>query len=118
MYTDLIFRRHVEEHAAQPVIGKRCQEVRLNTKTGAAKCRRYGVAAEGYGIVARDIFFVTGRDSVGQESDIDIGLADEQGFHDEPLEMRAPGRKVYIAIAWGFLKPVIYLRERNHDTRG
>src|SRR5207302_11469280 len=88
--------RHVQEHAPQPIVGNGGQEIGLDAKPRAAKSRRNGIAAEGYSIIACDVLFVAGRNSVGQERDVNIGLADEQGVHDEPLSgMRAPEDKVH-----------------------
>ena len=43
-------------------------------------------AAERNGIVTRNRLFVTGRNAVGQERDVDIGLSDEQGLQGRMLQ--------------------------------
>ncbi len=57
------------------------EQIRRNAELGAAERRRYRIAAERNRIVARHRLLVAGRNLVGEEGDIDIALADEEGFH-------------------------------------
>src|SRR5258708_39249487 len=77
MYRDAIARRHVDKHAAEPIVGDRGQEVGLYAELGAAKGGGYRIAAKGDGEVAGDRLLVTSGHYVGDEGDVDIGLADE-----------------------------------------
>jgi hypothetical protein len=46
MDLDSVFRRHVHEHAAEPVIGDGGDEIGHNAQLGAAEGRRHRIAAE------------------------------------------------------------------------
>jgi len=78
MHRDSVFRRHVNEHAPEPVVRDRRHQVRRHPELGAAECRRHRVAAEGDGIVASHRLLVAGRKLVGQESDVDVALSDKE----------------------------------------
>jgi hypothetical protein len=81
MHGDAILGRHVEEHAREPVVRLRGEEIGRDAEFGAAERGRYGVAAEAHGIVLRDSLFVAGWEMVGQKRDVDVGLTDEERFH-------------------------------------
>ena len=85
MDRDAVLRRHVDEHAAEPVVGDGGEQVRRDAELGAAERRRDRIAAERHRIVARHRLLVAGRDLVGEEGDVDVALADEQSFHVYPL---------------------------------
>ena len=76
-----ILRAHVLKHPAEPVIGDGGDQVRHDSELGTAESRCDGVAAEGDCIGRRHMFLVAGRQVVGNEGDIDIGLSDEEGLH-------------------------------------
>jgi hypothetical protein len=76
-----IFRRHVDEHAPEPVVRHRGDQVRGDPELGAAERGRDGVAAERHRIVARHGLVVAGRKRVGQEGNVDIALADKERLH-------------------------------------
>ena len=57
------------------------EKIGFYTQPRAAECGGNGVAAERHRVIARHVFFVAGGNSVGQESDVDIALADEKGLH-------------------------------------
>ena len=81
VHRDLILRRHVEEHAGEPVVGERGHQFGHDAELGAAERRRHGIASEAHRVIVRDDLLVAGRDAVDHEGDVDIGLADEQCFH-------------------------------------
>src|SRR4051812_10990611 len=81
VHRDAVLRRHVNEHAAEPVVRDGGKEVGRDAELGAAERRRHGVAAERNRVLLGDGLLVAGRDLVGQEGHVDIGLADEQGLH-------------------------------------
>ena len=76
----VVFRRHVEEHVAEPVVGDGGDQVGLDAKLGAAERRRDRVAAERHRVFRGDRFLVALRHVVGEERHVDIGLADEERF--------------------------------------
>src|SRR3954452_7026056 len=76
-----ILRGHVDEHAPEPVVGNRGQQIGPQPKLGAAECRRHRVAAERDGIIPSNRLLVTGRQRIREKGDIDISLADEKSFH-------------------------------------
>src|SRR5688572_8601339 len=88
MQADVVFRRHIGEHATQPVVCQCGKQVGLDAKLGAAKGRCHRVSAKRDGIVLCDVFFVSHRHMVGKKSDIDIALADEERLH---CSARYPG---------------------------
>jgi hypothetical protein len=81
MHRQRVLRCHVEEHAREPVVGERGQEIGRNPKLGTAECCRNRVAAEADGVVLRHGLLVAGREMVGQEGPVDVGLADEERLH-------------------------------------
>src|SRR5215475_2421156 len=81
MHRNSILCAHVLEHAAEPVIGDGCDQVRHDPELGAAERRGDRVAAEGDCIGFGDVLFVAGRQVVGNEGDVDIGLSDKEGLH-------------------------------------
>ena len=78
---DLIFRGHVEKHAAQPVVGERGQEIRHMAQLGAGEGGGEGVAAEGNRIVLGDRLLVPLGHFIRDQGHVDIGLANEERFH-------------------------------------
>ena len=82
MDRDAVFRRHVDEHAPEPVVGDLGEEVGRDAELRAAEGRGDRVAAEGDGVVLGDGLLVAGRDLIREEGDVDIGLADEERFHE------------------------------------
>ena len=76
-----VLRRHVDEHAPEPVVRHRGHQVRRDAELGAAERGRDRVAAERHRVVARDGLRVAGRHFVGQEGDVDVALADEECLH-------------------------------------
>ena len=78
---DAVFRRHVDEHAPEPVVGERRQQVGRNAELGAAERGCDRVAAERDRIVARHRLLVAGRQTRRPEGDVDIGLPDEERVH-------------------------------------
>jgi hypothetical protein len=90
MDRDAVLRRHVDEHAPEPVVGDLGEEVRRDPELGAGESRRDGVAAKRDRVFLGDRLLVAGRDLVRQEGDVDIGLADEQGFHGDWLRWLRP----------------------------
>jgi len=78
VHGDSVFRRHVDEHAAEPVICDRGHQIRCHPELGAAECCRHRVAAEGDGVVARHRLVIAGREFVGQECDVDVALPDKE----------------------------------------
>jgi hypothetical protein len=82
MHGDPVRRRHVDEHAAEPVVGARREQIRRDAELRAAERGRDCIAPERDRVVAGDGLLVSGRQRVGQESDVDIALSDEQRFHD------------------------------------
>ena len=81
MDRDAVFGRHVDEHAAEPVVGDRGQEIGHDPELGAAEGRRHRVAAERDRIVPRHRLLVAGRQFVRKEGHVDIRLAYEQCLH-------------------------------------
>src|ERR1700753_785834 len=81
MNGNAVFRAHVLKHSPEPVIDNSGDQVRHDSKLGTAKRRRYRVAAERYGVGRRDMLFIAGRQAIGDEGDIDIGLSDEESLH-------------------------------------
>ena len=81
MDRDSVFRAHVLEHAAEPVIGDGRDQVGHDAELGAAERGRDRVAAKGDRVGGCHMFFVAGRHVVGDEGDVDIGLSDEEGLH-------------------------------------
>jgi hypothetical protein len=108
MEAHFIFCGHVKEHAPEPVICPRGDEVRTNGQLGAAEGRRDGVAAEGNRIFGRDRLFIADGKMVGQKCHIDIGLSDEQDLRHNrfnPLDLgEVPARE---AQRYGTLCPSI-----------
>ena len=78
VHGDSIFRRHVDEHAPEPVICDRGHQVRCHPQFGAAKSCGHRIAAEGDGVVTSHGLFIAGGELVGQESDIDVALSDKE----------------------------------------
>src|SRR3954464_6205434 len=76
-----ILRGHVDEHAPEPVVGNRGQQIGPQPKLGAAECCRHRVAAERDGIIPSNCLLVTGWQRIREKGDIDISLADEKSFH-------------------------------------
>src|SRR5258708_33973317 len=95
MHRYLIFRRHVEDDGGEPVVLNGGQEIRGNAQPRAAERRGHGIAAEGDGIIAGNILVVSGGNVVGDESDVDIGLADKEGFHMTTLN---PARRLSSSV--------------------
>jgi hypothetical protein len=81
MQGDAVFRGHVDKHPPEPIVGDRGQQIGRQSELGATKGSRYGIAAEGNGIIARHRFLIARRQDVGEEGDVDIGLADEKSLH-------------------------------------
>src|SRR3984893_1177424 len=81
MDRNCVFRRHFKEHAPEPIIRDGGNEVRNDRKLRAAECRGNGIAAERDGVSRGNVFLVAGRQPIGQERNIDIGLADEECVH-------------------------------------
>src|ERR1700742_2484852 len=81
VYADLIGTRHVEEHAAQPIVRDIGDEFGGVAKLGAGEGRRDRVAAEGDGIILRNRLVVTVRDGIAEQGDVDVGVSDEQSLH-------------------------------------
>src|SRR5258705_13716342 len=81
MTGNAVFRRHVDEHAAEPIIGRRGDEVRRNPELRAAECSRDRVAAKGNRIIACDGLVVAGRNLIDYESYIDVALTDKECLH-------------------------------------
>ncbi len=74
----LIGRGHVEKHAAQPIVGDGRNKVRNRAELGAGESGGDRIAAEGDGIILRHRLFIAARNSVAQQGDIDISVADEK----------------------------------------
>ena len=81
MDRDSVFRAHVLKHPSEPVVGYGRNQVRHDPELGATECRGNGIAAKRDRIGRSDVLLVAGRQVVGDESDIDIGLSDEEGLH-------------------------------------
>jgi len=81
MDRDPVLRAHVLEHAPQPVVGDGRDQVRHDSQPGAAEGRGNRVAAKRNRVGFGDVFFVAGRQVVGNEGDVDIGLSDKEGLH-------------------------------------
>jgi len=64
MHGNRVFRRHVDEHAAEPVVGDRREQIWWNSELGAAERRVHRIATEGDGVVARHRFLVAFRQLV------------------------------------------------------
>src|ERR687893_122009 len=75
MDRDAVGRGHVDEHAPEP---------------GAGEGRRDRVAAEGDRVVAGHRLLVAGRQGVGEEGNVDVGLADEESLHREKSRRSPP----------------------------
>ena len=82
VHRDPVLRRHVDEHPPEPVVRHGGQEIGHDAELGARERGRDRVAAERDRVVARHRLLVPGRDLVGQEGHVDIGLTDEEGLHD------------------------------------
>src|SRR5690606_31973280 len=83
MHGNPVFRSHVDEHAAEPVVRNRREKVRHDTELGAGEGGGDGIAAEGDGVVPSDRLLVAGRNFIREEGYVDIGLADEECLHAE-----------------------------------
>ena len=81
MNGDSILRAHVLKHPTQPVIRHGGDQVRHDPELGAAECRGNCIAAERHRIGLCDMFLVTGRQVVGNEGNVDIGLSDKERLH-------------------------------------
>ncbi len=107
MQRDAVFRRHVDKHPPEPIVGDRGQEVGGQSELGAAKGSRHGVAAEGHGIVARHGLLVAGGQEIGEEGDVDLGLADKERLHGDATVFEFGARPgVAGAVARGDARPV------------
>jgi hypothetical protein len=81
MNRDFVFRGHLQEHASKPVFRDRGEQVRQDRQLGTAEGGGDGVAAERNGVSRRDVRFIAGRKPIGQESDVDVGLTNEERLH-------------------------------------
>src|SRR5215213_1852983 len=90
MDRDAVGRRHVDEHAPEPVVGDLGQEVRRDPELGAGEGRRDRVAAEGDRVIAGHRLLVAGRQGVGEEGNVNVGLADEESLHREKSRRSPP----------------------------
>src|ERR1700753_2699789 len=98
MNGNAVFRAHVLKHPSEPIIGNGSDQVRHDSKLGAAKRRRHGIAAERYGIGRGDMLLVAGRHVIGNEGDIDIGLSDEKSLHSiSVMADGGPRSRLYIS---------------------
>jgi len=78
VHGDPVFRRHVYEHAPEPVVCDRGHQIRCHPELGAAESRGHRVAAEGDRVVMSDDLVIAGRELVGQEGDVDVALSDKE----------------------------------------
>src|SRR5580658_7677615 len=99
MDRDRIFGRHVEEHAAEPIVGERGDEIGNDAELGAGKGRGYRIAAEGDGIIMRDRLLVAGRHGFGADRHVDISLADEESIHAGSNDSM-PGAAILRSKSW------------------
>jgi hypothetical protein len=81
MNRDFVFRGHLQEHASEPVVRDRGDEIRRDRELGAAESGGDGVAAERNRVGGSDMLLVAGRHVVGDEGNVDIGLSDEERLH-------------------------------------
>jgi len=72
-----VFAGHVAEHVAEPVIRAGGEEIRLDAELCAAEGRGNGVPAKRDRVFRRDVLVVAGRNVIGHDGHIDIGVADE-----------------------------------------
>jgi len=84
MHGDRVFRRHIDEHAAEPVVGDGSEQIGRNAELGAAERGGHRIAAKGDGVVARHRLLIARRQFVRDKGDVDIALTDEEGFHELP----------------------------------
>ena len=84
------FRGHVDEHASEPVICDRGEQIRRNAELRAGKRCRHGIAAKGNCIFAGHLLLIAARQIIRDERDVNIGLADEQGFQDRKTPLPPP----------------------------
>jgi hypothetical protein len=78
---DVVLRRHVEEHAAEPIVREGGDEIDLGGQVGAAERRGDRVAAERDGVIGGDVLLVPDRNVIHQERDVDVGVTDEKRVH-------------------------------------
>jgi hypothetical protein len=89
-----VFRGHVDEHAAEPVVGDGGEQIGRDAELGTAERGGHCIAAEGDGVVARHRLLVTRRQGVRHERDVDVTLTDEQSFHALPAIPQSGGNPV------------------------
>jgi hypothetical protein len=111
MNRDFVFRGHLQEHASKPVFRDRGEQVR---QLGTAEGGGDAVAAERNGVSRRDVLFIAGRKPIGQESDVDVGLTNEERLHrvsigmipatrprlGEAVEVNRYGDKRSLLLSW------------------
>ena len=101
---DTVFRRHLDEHAAEPVVGTGRDQVGPVAELGTGEGGGHRIAAERDGIVLGDGLLVAARHAAGLHGHIDIGMADEERFHSAPLACAA-GLRPFAAGHDGLVRP-------------
>ena len=81
MDRDGVFRGHLQEHASEPVIRDRGEQIRRDRELRAAEGGGDGVAAERDRVGRCHVLFIADRKPIGQEGDVDVSLADEESLH-------------------------------------
>lgn len=95
VHRNSIGKRHIHEHAAQPIIGHRGHQIRNNSKFGAGKGCRNRIPSKRHGVIARHRFLISCRDAISEEGDVNIGLTNEKGLqlrHSTPRWLCLPSR--------------------------
>src|SRR3954452_24607861 len=110
MDRDSVFRAHILKHPPEPVVGYGRNQVRHDPELGATECRGNGVASERDRIGRSDVFLVAGRQVVGDASDIDIGLSDEEGLHPFSVVLRVVPRRRTLAPLMPDYSPKLFAR--------
>ena len=89
MDRDLIFRRHVQKHTAQPIIRQRGQKVDALAESGGAKSRRHRIAAKRYCVIVSHRLVVAGGHGRRKHGHVNVGLADKKRVHLNTLFKRS-----------------------------
>src|SRR5215208_8256897 len=76
-----VLRRHIDEHASEPVVSNRSEQIGRDPELGAAECGRHRIAAKRNGVIARNLLLVAGRNLLREECYVDIGLTDKERLH-------------------------------------
>ena len=81
VHRDLVLGGHVEEHAAEPVVGQRGEHVDAVAEAGGAEARGHRIAAERDRVIARHGLVVARRHRVGEDRNVNVSLSDKKRIH-------------------------------------